>query len=225
MRFKDLLNEGMVDNVTKVLGKPTDIGADKAAMWKFKDGSYIKVSDSLSRIGYMDKNAEVITMFTTAAQVKKMVDQSGLVLEGVEIIRESVEATFGEIKSMYKELESVDSKWGDELDRALKAMHSELESLGYTKENDYTPDFEASDEEWAKYDTVATELEKKYKIGEINSKYSTIQDKIGNDIWNKLKSSIDKVPALKPYADTLTDEKHKFRIVNKFKDIIKKYRK
>ena len=135
-----------------------------------------------------------------------------------------LETSLAGIKVLYKKLEAVDNEWSDKLNKALKGLHSELESLGYTKENDYTPDYEASDEEWSKFDKVSTELEKKYKIGEINSKYSAEQNKIGNDIWDALKISINTVPALKPYKQTLTDEKHKYRIVNKFKEIIAKYK-
>lgn len=128
----------------------------------------------------------------------------------------------GSIKKLYAEMETINKQWTNDLDKALKSYNKELESLGYTKENDYTPDYEASDEEWSKYDKIETELNKKYKIGEINTKYSSAQDEVGSKIWKILQDSIKTVPALRPYKDVLTDDKNKFRIVNKFKDILLK---
>lgn len=126
------------------------------------------------------------------------------------------------IKKLYIDLDNINNNWSSELDNALKLYHNELETLGYKKENDYTPNFEDSDEEWSKYDKIETLLNEKYDIGRINKKYSSEQNKIVNEIWNILKNSIEILPDLEQYKDVLCDKKYRFRIVNKFKDILKK---
>lgn len=91
------INESTIDKVAKILGKPQKDGPfkDDEGMWKFKDGSYLKVSDSLSRMKYMAKDGSLVTSFTTVGQVKKYFTQSGLLEseelnEGVDISKFAV---------------------------------------------------------------------------------------------------------------------------------------
>ena len=131
---------------------------------------------------------------------------------GVKIVESKLDKTISNIRKKYDALDDINKKWGDELDKALISYHKDLEKRGYKKSNDYAPDYEASDEEWSEYDEIESELNSKYKIGDINNKYSSEQDKIANSIWSELKSSIKDVPALRPYASTLSNEKHKLEL-------------
>jgi len=85
MKFSELIKEGRREsNLTKILGKPDNvgkIGQAKEYTWVFNDGSNIRVQDDISRIEYYTQGGEFVTSFTTVGQVKKYLEQSGILGE------------------------------------------------------------------------------------------------------------------------------------------------
>ena len=111
----------IADNIIKVLGKPDVKNLNRGYdyyTWVLKDESYIKYRESETRIDYYGEDNDFLTAFTTVNQMKKYLDQSGLLLNDTE---SAVKAKIVDMKT--------------DISDALEDLTPRIDSIGFDERN------------------------------------------------------------------------------------------
>ena len=82
----------IMDNIIKVLGRPdtkSKVRDYDYGVWELKDGSFIKYRDGAERIDYYGSDDDWLTSYATVNQMKKAIDQMGLLPNESEAIKKA----------------------------------------------------------------------------------------------------------------------------------------